>query len=80
MQKLNDLEIDGIFLDIISAAKNEYDDFYITLRITNWSNKSIHTSLSGSRYISNRKGILELEGTKPSELEYSASEAVAFIF
>lgn len=72
MQKLNDLEISGIFLDIISANKDEYDDFYITVRITNLSDKSIHTTLSGSRYISNRKGILNLERTKPTELEYSS--------
>lgn len=72
MQKLNDLEIEGLIFDIIDAAKDEYNDFYLTVRITNLSNKSVHICLEKSRYISIKKGILKLKSIEPSELNYTS--------
>lgn len=71
MQQFENLDINGVYVDIISSRKDD-DDFNIMLRITNKRDTNVNTSLEGSRYISIEKGIQELKRTSPSKMCYNS--------
>lgn len=72
MDLLEDLNYEGLRFSILGFEKEyETSDYpYLLMRIQNKRNNSFFINLSGSRYISQKYGILELYQCKPGYLHF----------
>lgn len=70
MQKLAEYKYNSVKFKIIKNYKDEYDDYYIVLRIYNDGDIAQTISLCDTRYISMQFGILKVK-IEPKDLDFS---------